>query len=261
MRMTMQWAVVLSCLMVTCGNAGAEEFTSSFAGLGFDVDGVRLDLPAEDSLKGFDPKFRFRIGEWRDSQSNVVREDIIHQNYAKGNIWDVREEVSVSVTPWHTGNLIEQLIRKVAIKPEAKMPTVEDFVAATKAKYGEPTLIQNDGILGRRAVQILYRIKDGKVADIPCFDPEKGWHRTTAKTEERVATIQMQLKKVDGNSCDAVLSIYYTTSHRNPERVSHYGAYARDFRLEFESFLADVKQKQTATEARQATTPKASPEL
>jgi hypothetical protein len=261
MRMTMQWAVVLSFLMVTCGNAGAEEFASSFAGLGFDVDGVRLDLPAEDSLKGIDPKYRLKIGKWRDSQGNTVREDIGQQNYTKGNIRDVREEVSISVTPWHTGNLIERLIRKVAIKSEAKMPTIDDFVAATKSKYGEPAQTLNKGIGGLRAVQLVYFVKDGKVANVPCFDPEERWNQIRASDAERITTIQRHLDSVNSSHCDAVLSIFYTGYFRNPERISHYGAYARDFRLEFESFLADVKQKQSATEARQAATPKVAPEL
>ncbi|MDA4848594.1 hypothetical protein [Hoeflea poritis] len=131
-------------------NADTNGISSSFTGLEFDISGVSLDIPAERSLKALNPNFRFKTKHWKDSQNQKVREDIADQSFATGNIMGVREGVRIIVTPWHSGNLIQQVTRQVSIKPDDQKPTIDDFVAATKAKYGEPSQIITKGIFGRQ---------------------------------------------------------------------------------------------------------------
>lgn len=248
-------------LAVSYAHADTSALNSSFERLGFDITGVRLDLSAEESLKARDPKFRLKQRHWKDSQGKKVREDIVEQNFATGNIATVRETVKVSVTPWHSGNLIKQVVRQVAIKSDDQKPTVDDFVAATTAKYGEPSQTIAKGIFGRQATQIRYFIKNGVVTNVPCYEPDESWFNFRTYDRERLKTYEALLDEMDNKYCDAIISIFYTQDYRNRERIVDYGAIARDFRLEALSFIRDFKERRLATEARQQATPKAEPKL
>ncbi|AUQ50911.1 hypothetical protein PhaeoP83_02661 [Phaeobacter inhibens] len=256
-------ACLSASLMLVTSFAHAETpaIGSSFKGLSFDVTGVRLDQNAADSLMARDPNFRLKQREWKDSQGKPVRDDIVEQNFATGNIMTVRETVKVSVTPWHSGNLIQQIIRQVAIKSDDQKPTVDDFVAATTAKYGEPSQVIGKGIFGRQATQIRYFIKDGVIANVPCYEPDQSWFNPMTYDQERVTTYQSVLQEIDDGRCDAVLSVFYTTDYKNRERIVDYGAIARDFRVEAASFIRDFEERRRATEERQQATPKGEPKL
>lgn len=241
--------------------ADQEEFSSSFAGFDFDINGIRLDLPAEESLKAFDPDFYFKKGQWNDSQGEFVREDVGTPAFGRGHINSVRESYRISVTPWHAGNLSYEVMRDVNVNRDDKMPAVADFVAATKAKYGEPTSELQKALHRRSGVQMLYAIKDGRFTNAPCFAEDIVWFGMISTSNERRSKTQARLDQINSTHCDAVLSVHYTEDPRTPGRIRHFGATARDFRLEAVSFIADVEEREAATKTRQDAIPKAAPDL
>lgn len=253
---------ILAAALYTHHAVAEATWQSSFAGLDFDINGIRLDLPIEQSLKQFDPQFRLRMTQWADSQGVAVRSQPSGQNYATGAIWSIREQASIVPTPWHAGSLIRSVHRHLSIKPDDQKPTISDYRAAVIAKYGEPTVENRDAISRRRTNQMVYAVKDGRIADVPCFSVEIVLHNIRDNDSVRVAKYERMLDQIDSAGyCDAVMVNYYTVDARNQERINYYGAFARDFRLEAESFIADVRKKADATRERQAHTPAGKPNL
>ena len=158
-------------LLVSHTAIAQDEFASSFAGFGFDINGIRLDLPAKESFKAFDPEFYFKKGERTDSQGELVREDVGTQAFGRGHINSVRESYRVSVTPWHAGNLSYEVMRDVGINRDDKKPTIADFVAATKAKYGEPASELKKLCTNGAVCKCSTRLKTGRLWMFPASRP------------------------------------------------------------------------------------------
>jgi hypothetical protein len=255
--------VIAAAIMVAAAGAAHadDQWQSSFAGFEFDINGIRIDQNIETSLTAFNPDFRFKTGRWNDSQGEYVRDDVAWQAFSFGNISAVREEYRVTATPWHAGNVIHTVTRIVSIKPDDQKPTVASFVATAEAKYGEPIEHVREGIFGRRAMQMLYPVKDGQIADVPCFDMDQGWYGSAARSEQRLNSVEGYLAEIDAGKCDGVLSIWYTIDSGNEERISYYGGAMRDFRLELEAYIANEAEQEAATLARQQATPEGTPDL
>ncbi|MFD1198000.1 hypothetical protein ACFQ3K_06670 [Brucella gallinifaecis] len=255
-------AVVMMSLTMFSPARAEQEWKSSFAGLGFDIKGISLEKDIRTSMMEYDPDYKLRMGTWTDSQGGSEREDYVGTSFAIGAIWDTREQYSLIATPWHTGNLIKSFTRIVSISKDEQKPVIEEFVAAATEKYGEPIKHERDSIFQRRAMQMIYPIKNGKVADVPCYDADRGnFFATMDSTAQRLERAKKHLAEMKSIYCDAVLSIWYTPDSRNKERIVNFGAVARDFRLDLEAFVADTKVRADATTARQQATPSASPDL
>lgn len=234
---------------------------SSFEGLALDIDGVRLDLPTRESLLAVDPDFRFRMGAWTDSQRQSEREQLGRQGYNMGNIWSVREGVSVQPTPWHAGSLIREVTRSVNIRQDDLKPIIEDFRQAIIDKYGPTTGENTEPVDGRRAVRLIHAVKDGVIADVQCWPSDQLIRLPRMGDSEVVAIYEDMLERIDNGWCDAVLMNYYTADWSFEGRLSNYGAIARDFRLEAESFIADQILQDAMTQQRQDATPAPLPKL
>jgi len=232
---------------------------SSFRGLELDVNGIRLDLPIRQSLLAFNPDFRLRQAKWKDSQGNVVRKQSGIQTFAAGNIWNVRETVSITPVPWHSGQYIQRMKREVAIKPDDQKPTIEGFREAVIAKYGAPTHAGNTksqlGFMPEKSeTYLVYTVKEQRVTKVPCWEPGHPTFSPRTSTDDRIAHYQRVLAEIRNGNCDAILVHFYSVDKRYPKRIRRYGARVHDFRLEAEAFIEDIRQKRLATEQRQGST-------
>lgn len=248
-------------------NLGPPKFAySSFEGLNLDINGIRLDLPITESLIKFNPKFHIKQGKWSDSQGQSKRSQPGLQNYAAGNIWGIRESTSITPVDWHSGEYIRRINRELTIKPDDQKPTIKGFRQAVIDKYGPPTHSDDYrptiGFLsGYSEDYLIYTVKDKQIKQAQCWDAGYSPFNPRTTTDERIAFYKDMLVQIDNGWCEAVLVHFYTKDNRNKDRIRRYGSRARDFRLEAEAYLEDVKQKIAATERRQKLTPEGKTKL
>jgi hypothetical protein len=239
---------------------------SSFAGMGLEVNGIQVDQRIDRAVLSAFPTARLKVINWTDSQNEKVREDYADQFINSGNIFDVRDTMEIRITPWHAGSLIRSISREVSISAnlDHKMPTETDYIEAVKALYGESPVDDErkrqifQQYTAYRQYSLIYPIKDGKIANIPCWHPSVDW---TARQGPVEKTAERALEKIADGWCDAILIYYFSPNGAHKGRIQHYGTILRDFKLEANATIQDVRLRKEETEKRQAATPSVPPKL
>ncbi len=239
---------------------------SSFAGMELEVNGIQVDQRIDRAVLSAFPTARLKVRNWTDSQNVKVREDYADQSINSGNIMDVRDTMEIRVTPWHAGSLISKLDRKVTIdyRLTDRMPTEGDFIGAVIERHGESPVDDDSKaqIFGSRQDlrfnSLIYPIKDGQITNVPCWHPHVDWTARSGPVE-RIA--ERALTHIDEGWCDGVLIYHFARNFSHKGRLQQYGTVLRDFKLEANATIQDVRLRKEETEKRQAATPSVAPKL
>lgn len=244
---------------------------SAFEGLDWTIGQFPLGVSFAEAMQIAEPNRRLGTKRWVAKTTSALRDPIMPHteydgvNYGITNINAVSDRTSISPTHWHTGSMVKSVTRTVKSSKPELMPTPEDLVAATKAKFGPnpKTDARTYGLggVGQRSFEILaYPVKNGELHSGKCFSFDAGFSGPHRSTQEKIEIAQAFVRDIrEGGACEGVVVVMYSEGRSG--RLREYRIVARDFLMDAENYLQDIETRIQMLEEYEANLPTVTPEL